>query len=1083
MVIKKYVSLIVFMLIFLQVISSSNIASELKSTDISNLSFKQEIEIPFDTNSEQAKYQAIDIKIDFLKQCYAKDETDNSIRVGIEKDNEITELESQIYNLEKIDDTHISSCGLVFLIPAEADGTEKYYVFYDSVKTESLDYEKHVFLEDSHYFYEPIPGQKIDVDYFGIKEKDDYIYAVVQKGELLGNPISQSILKFKPGSKVIETYNIEQLGVFDMRYGIFAQPGYVGSSWATSVKKTVLVEGNLMIRIRIQCTSPKGDILTDNIYTYYHSPLDTKRIFVDVYHEVLKDVAVEEPSLIDGIYGGIVSIKSRSSTIEKMNVGEILPKIHVFTKSENIESFPVPENPSTIEPEVVIGTKDDIDLGKNAWISLSNPSTDIAHGIILDSNTGINPEEDGIQVKAWVKENVKLPGLEADTGNLYIARNSYENNKHNPNLKKGFNANFKALFVTYTTGGFESINKESDIFQKLDSIRPTLRENITQEETEELERFSLSTYVHLAPSMVLGSLLSAATGKKFAYIYAELYKDNGFKSSGSVSRLALGSMDFDLEGKSFLEKIKTVFGIFDIKNSSFFKKIVFPNLKPGNYVVKVFRENTIFGDKQKFIGYGIADVTKDTNVRIFCSSQGTCSFSAFDQKDLGVKDVTFYLLQDNSVIANGVSDINGSVVLKVPTSIKNSYTLRVLYKGFLIEEKKIHVGPLNHFKIYIDSFNLNLYNLNVKLVDKWNLAPEVDVNLALTSNEMFEPLSISAKKISFDEYIFENIIEEDYTLSLRYKSFELLENIKVEKDKTIDLVLPAEYTISLNIMNNVGINLDGGDVFISRNKKEINADVNEEGKAFFTVPPGTYTIKVLSDEKVIAFQEINIGSEKTIDIITEHASFIHLFVLLFTVFLAISIIVFMFFKKKINFGLKILVVALLILSIFQPWWILTGEENSVKTSTITMLYPPKMVTLTSNIDAVGGSVSILPDDFTTVMVLLSALVTFSIVFILVNLFLTERFNKTKKAFIFVSLSLMILCIGLFYYAMSMVAEIGVGSFMGSGDISISIPGQTQGIIIACSWGPGIGFILLIFSLIILLSSIFINKKFDRKFTK
>jgi len=313
--------------------------------------------------------------------------------------------------------------------------------------------------------------------------------------------------------------------------------------------------------------------------------------------------------------------------------------------------------------------------------------------------------------------------------------------------------------------------------------------------------------------------------------------------------------------------------------------------------------------------------------------------------------------------------------------------------------------------------------------------------------------------------------------------FELLENIKVEKDKTIDLVLPAEYTVSLNIMNNVGITLDSGDVFISRNKKEINADVNEGGKAFFTVPPGTYNIKVLSDEKVIAFQEINIGSEKTIDIITEHASFIHLFVLLFTVFLAISIIVFMFFKKKINFGLKLLVVALLILSIFQPWWILTGEENSVKTSTTTMLYPPKMVTLTSNMDAVGGSVSILPDDFTTVMVLLSALVTFSIVFILVNLFLKERFNKTKKAFIFVSLTLMILCIGLFYYAMSMVAEIGVGSFMGSGDISISIPGQTQGIIIACSWGPGIGFILLIFSLIILLSSIFINKKFDQKFTK
>ncbi len=289
---------------------------------------------------------------------------DHSIRIGIEKSSEITELESQIYNLEKTDDTHISSCGVVFLIPEIADGTEKYYILYDSTQTDSPNYEKHVFIEDSHYFYEPIPGQKIDLDYFGIKEKDDYIYAIVQKGELLGNPISQSILKFKPGSKVVETYNIEQLCVFDMRYGIFAQPDYIGSAWATSVKKTILAEGNLMIRVRMECTSPKGDILTDNIYTYYHSPVETKRIFVDVYHEVLEDITVEEPSLLDGTYGGIVSIKSRSSTIEKMNVGEILPEIHVFTESGNIDEYPVPQNPSTIEREVIIGTKDDIDLGK-----------------------------------------------------------------------------------------------------------------------------------------------------------------------------------------------------------------------------------------------------------------------------------------------------------------------------------------------------------------------------------------------------------------------------------------------------------------------------------------------------------------------------------------------------------------------------------------------------------------------------------------------------------------------------------------------------------------------------------------------
>ncbi len=1075
---KKYATTIVIILIFLTMINNFATSSDIKSTDLSILSFKQEIQIPFDTNTEQAKYQPIDIKVEFSQACYAKDEIDNSVRVGMQKGSEITELESQIYNLEKTDDTHISSCGLVFLIPKEADGTEKYFVFYDSAQTDNPNYEKHVFLDDSHYFYEPIPGQKIDVDYFGIKEKDDYIYAVVQKGELLGNPISQSILKFKPGSKVVETYNIDQLCVFDMRYGIFAQPDYVGSSWATSVKKTVLAQGNLMIRIKIECTSPKGDILTDNIYTYYHSPVDTKRIFVDVYHEVLEDIIVEEPSLLDGTYGGIVSIKSRSSTIEKMNVGEILPDIHIFTKSGNIEQFPVPQNPSTIEKEVVIGTKDDIDLGNNAWISLSDSSIGIAHGIILNSNTGFNKEEDGVQVKAWVKENVKLPGLEADTGNLYIARNSYENNNHNANLKKGFNVNFKAEFVTYTTQGFENINKESVVFQKLESIRPVLRENITQKETEELERFSLSTYVHTAPSMVLGSLLSAATGKKFPYIYAELYKNNSFKSSGSVSRLALGAMDFDLEGKSFFEKIKTVFGIFDIKNSSFFKKIVFPDLEPGIYVVKIFRENTIFGDERKFIGYSIADVSSDTSVRIFCSTQGTCNFDVLNQDEKGVEGAQFYLLQDDVVIVEGISDINGSVILKAPTSIRDSYTLRVLYKGFLVGEQEVHLGFLNHFKMYIDSFNVDLCNLNVKLLDKWNLAPEVDVNLGLTSKDMFEPISISAKKEGFDKYVFENLIEADYVLSLKYKSFERKENIKVQGDKTIELVLPAEYIVSLNVMNSVGTNIDSGNAVISRDNKNINVDIDEKGESTFTVPPGTYNIKILKDEKTIAIQELDIRSDKTLDIVTKQGSFIHTIVFLIGIIALAGIFVFMFLKRKINLCLKLLVVVLLLMSIFQPWWILTGEENDIQTSTINMLYPPKMVTLTSSSDVIGGSVSVISDDFTTVMILLSGLIVFSIILILLSLFIKKRFSKTKKAIVFVNIVLIIACIGLFYYAMSMVTEIGVGGFMGSGDISISIPGQTQGKTILCDWGPGVGFILAIVSLIILLSSAFITKKFD-----
>ncbi len=1072
----NYTTIIVLIFIFSNIFNNFVTGSDIKKMDISEFSYKLEIQIPFDTNIDIAKYQPIDIKLTFPQICYAKNEKDNSIRIGIEKDSEITELESQIYNLEKTDETHISSCGLVFLIPEEADGTEKYFVYYDSTQTEIPDYEKYVFIDDSHYFYEPIPGQKIDVDYFGIKENDNYIYAIVQKGELLGNPISQSILKFKPGSKIVETYNIQQLCVFDMRYGIFAQPDYVGSSWATNVKKTVLADGNLMIRIRMECTSPRGDILTDNIYTYYHSPIDTKRIYVDVYHEVLEDITVEESSLLDGTYGGIVSIKSRSSTIEKMNVGEILPKINVFTESGNIDEYPVPENPNTLEREIIIGTEDDIDLGKNAWISLSDPSLGMAHGIIINSNTELNTNEDGVQVKAWVKENIKLPGLEADTGNLYISRNSYENNIHNPNLKKGFNINFKAEFLTYLNGNFESVNKESIVFHKLEKIKPVLRENLTQDEKEETQRFSLSTFVHLAPSSALGSLLSAATGKKFPYIYAELYENNSFKSSGSVSRIALGSMDFDLEGKSFLEKIKTVFGIFDIKNSSFVKKIVFPDLKPGLYIIKIFRENTIFGDQRKFIGYGIANVFDDTSIRIFCSSQGTCNFNVFNQEEKGIEGVNFCLLQGhNAIIADGFSDNNGSVFLKVPTSIRNPYTLRVLYKGFLISEQEIHIRPLNHLKIYRDSFNVELFDLIVKLTDKWGLNPEIDVNIIITSKDMSEVISISAKKEAFNKYVFENLLGAEYILNLKYKSFEIQEKINVWDDKTIELILPAEYTISLNVLNNIGLNIDNGIAVISRDNKDINVDINKNGRSIFIVPPGSYDLKILVDEKVIAKQKIDIRSDKNVDIITEYDSFIHTFVFLIGIFLGLGIFILMFLKRNIKLCLKLLTVVLIFISIFQPWWILNGEEEDIETSTINMLFPPKMVTLTSSSDFIGGSVSVINDDFTSVMVLISGFLMFSIILILISLFFKKRFSKLKNIILFTSILLLIICIVLFYYAMSMVTNIGVGGFMGSGDISVFIPGNIQSMDLACDWGPGIGFILVLVSLIFLFLSMLIKK--------
>ena len=166
--ILKY-SLILSLILSLFISSFSiNVLSDEQhnSTDIDKLAFKQQLSIPIDTSLEISKYQPIDIRVEFFNPCWAQDENLHSVRVGFDDGSGLTEIDSQIYDLEYSDDTHIKSCSLVFIIAGEVNGKEKYYVLYDSSETDASDYEDHITLEDSHYFYEPIPGQKINFDYY-----------------------------------------------------------------------------------------------------------------------------------------------------------------------------------------------------------------------------------------------------------------------------------------------------------------------------------------------------------------------------------------------------------------------------------------------------------------------------------------------------------------------------------------------------------------------------------------------------------------------------------------------------------------------------------------------------------------------------------------------------------------------------------------------------------------------------------------------------------------------------------------------------------------------------------------------------
>jgi hypothetical protein len=181
----------------------------------------------------------------------------------------------------------------------------------------------------------------------------------------------------------------------------------------------------------------------------------------------------------------------------------------------------------------------------------------------------------------------------------------------------------------------------------------------------------------------------------------------------------------------------------------------------------------------------------------------------------------------------------------------------------------------------------------------------------------------------------------------------------------------------------------------------------------------------------------------------------------------------MIWKKNIKVGLKIFTIGIIILAIFQPWWILNGNDESTYTSTSTYLVPSKIITTTSTQSIFGGEISLVPDEFTMVLELITLILFLTIILIISQIFIMNKFRKINLILLILSTIFLLFSIILFYIAMSEVTNVGVGSFSGLGELSVSVPGLQDNVIINCEWGFGIGIYLIFISI---LSNIVLNFK-------
>ena len=217
------------------------------------------------------------------------------------------------------------------------------------------------------------------------------------------------------------------------------------------------------------------------------------------------------------------------------------------------------------------------------------------------------------------------------------------------------------------------------------------------------------------------------------------------------------------------------------------------------------------------------------------------------------------------------------------------------------------------------------------------------------------------------------------------------------------------------------------------------------------------------------FNFLELGNRKVVrvNVVANVESLLHNAAIVFGIAIVIFAAIIVFWKKQLKVILWLVALGFLIIAIANPWWGLSGENGNTITSTQTLLVPSTIVTMSSTTNLIGGEISEIPEELTMVLQLLSLLIIVTCICLPLTILLHNRYQKISTIILTVAGILVFIVVLLFFVAMSQVTEVGVGSFMGNGNLEISLPGTGGNVEIMCNWGPGIGFYLGLVALLII----------------
>ena len=1036
-------------------------------------SFRQKIKIPFSTAEETAKYQPVDLRVSFENPCWVENDEVNSVRICAWDGSTWYELESQIYDLDHIDGKHVKSCSLVFLVPGWADGQEEYYVYYDDQEKNPPRYKDHVEISESYYRYEPISGYPLESYYYKLIDDGYIVYAVSQKGQFMGYNTAQHVTRMKEKTTVVKPKNGELLAAFDFKYCYDSGVFDYSSTSQKLLSKNILVDGNLMVEFVIVSTSKLNDLKTTVTYKYYHCPTSNTRIHTHVKHETLKKIQIPPFVRTDGTYASLQCQAVKSTSIKGLNIGEIYPFMHFQNELNTVTEYEVDTDPEYIpqDPDIrILSIQDDVDLGVKPWISFDEGENGISHAVIFNTNKVIKngvDEKNGLQINAFQMDYPHLPGLENNLATIQIGRNSYENNTHDLVIPRGFVAEFDAEFFSSENQGVNVIPREAEIFQKLVKIKPGYEEKSDISADDSSEKHSLTVFVHLAESTPMGSAFSALLGKNFSYVNAELYKNDEFLRSATTLRLPMKAInDFDKLG--FLEKIKAVMFSFDWKNLSFFKKIKFQDLKPGGYVVKIYKENSFLKKQRKYIGFKTVDIKKDTEIHIFCHSEGKYDLLVVDQNNKPVKDSLVKLRKNGFVIAECETDKNGRATIKAPF-ITDHYSLEVIYNDFLVYQDQIKLKPLIKTLSKPQVIKINRYDLNLQILDTWGLPPGVELNLFLTDEKSNKSTSLVYTQKTVGAYLFKNILPGNYELKIYYKSFSMEKNIHVENNENITVEFPASFKIHLKVLDNRGGFYTPRKIEISRQHKKF---ILEKNNLSMSLPPGEYHINVYNDaDEIIGSETVHVGNNLNVNLVTNTESFVNKIVLTLAAALFAVLTVLSYFKKEVKYLIFLIIATLILISVTLPWWSITDLSSDVESNTNLYIFPSvNLITLTKAPGVIHGETSYLPDNLISAYNLIPFLSFLGLTSFSLCLFLDKnKKEKLCKTLMVFSMILLVASAIVFIVGLNALTDVTVGSMFGEGILKINIPNNDEiNELIHSTWGLNYGFLLYVITIVLLL---------------